>query len=55
MEGLTYSLKLSNPANSGLSLEVGENDYEGTKTDQSFVKLTYSIPLGEKNNLQKLN
>ena len=54
LEGLTYSLKLSNPANSGLSLEVGENDYEGTKTDQSFVKLTYSIPLGEKKQSPKI-
>jgi len=48
LEGLTYSLKFASPSNSGLSLEIGENDYKGSKTDQSFAKLTYSIPLGEK-------
>ena len=48
LEGLTYSVKFADPSNSGLSLEIGENDYKGTKTDQSFAKLTYRIPLGEK-------
>ena len=46
LEGYTYSLKISTPTKSGLNFEVGQKDFDGSKKDESFAKVTYVIPFG---------
>ena len=46
LEGYTYSLKINDPIKNGLSLEVGQKDFDGSKKDESFAKVTYVIPFG---------
>lgn len=46
IEGNTFSLKYSKPSNTGLGLEVGRKDFDGTRSDEDFFTVSYSIPLG---------
>lgn len=49
IEGNTYSLGLSHVFGSGIGLEMGRKNFDGSKTDQDFVKLDYTVRFGSQN------
>lgn len=52
LEGYQYSLNVKAPIMQGLGIEAGIRDYDNQESVQ-FVKLTYKIDLGGKNNRKK--
>jgi len=46
IEGKTFSLGLSHIFGSGVAFEIGRKDYDGSKTDQDFIKLAFNVQLG---------
>jgi hypothetical protein len=46
IEGNTYGLGLSHVFGSGIGLEIGRKDFDGSKTDQDFIKVGYSVRFG---------
>jgi hypothetical protein len=47
IEGNTYSLGYSHLFGSGISIEMGRKDYDGSTTDVNFAQVSYKIPLGK--------
>ena len=43
IEGNTLSLKYAQPSNRGFSLEAGKKSFDGARSDEDFLTLTYSI------------
>lgn len=46
VKGKTYSLEFAHMFGSGISLALGQRNYAGADTDDTFAKVTYRIPLG---------
>ena len=47
LKGKTYSLEFAQIFDSGLGVELGRRNFDGSETDESFAKLTYRLPLGK--------
>jgi hypothetical protein len=46
LKGTDYSIQFAHMFGSGLTLEVGKRNFEGTETDEDFAKMSYVLPFG---------
>ncbi|MDB3892066.1 inverse autotransporter beta domain-containing protein [Alphaproteobacteria bacterium] len=46
VKGKTYSVAFSHIIGPGISVEMGTKDYEGSRKDENFMKLTYAVKMG---------
>lgn len=46
IKGQTYSLEFAQVFESGLSFEAGRRNFDGLREDETFIKLTYTLPYG---------
>ena len=47
IKGRTFSLEFAQMMNSGLNPEAGRRNFDGIREDETFVKLTYTLPYGD--------